>query len=121
MALPGPQTYMRLSKVGKTYLYVSPGLGDNDGLYPPPFFRFFNPANDFADFPDHIKTISKAENRCPRPFPVLFGQNKAAARSIRQRLYFYFVQMLSAPRVMSLPFSRLKSWMPSPVKDTRTF
>jgi len=41
--LPGPQTYCGLSKVGKTYLYVSPGLGDNDGLYPPPFFRFFNP------------------------------------------------------------------------------
>ena len=41
--LPGPQTYCGLSKVGKTYLYVSPGLGDNDGLYPPPFFRLFNP------------------------------------------------------------------------------
>lgn len=41
--LPGPQTYCGLSKVGKTYLYVSPGLGDNDGIYPPLFFRFCNP------------------------------------------------------------------------------
>ena len=41
--LPGAQTYYGLSKVGKTYLYVSPGLGDNDGLYPPLFFRLFNP------------------------------------------------------------------------------
>lgn len=41
--LPGAQTYCGLSKVGKTYLYVSPGLGDNDGIYPPLFFRFCNP------------------------------------------------------------------------------
>ena len=41
--LPGPQTYCGLSKVGKTYLYISPGLGDNDGIYPPLFFPFCNP------------------------------------------------------------------------------
>lgn len=41
--LPGRETYYGLTKKGGTYLYVSPGLGDNDGLYPLPFFRLFNP------------------------------------------------------------------------------
>ena len=41
--LPGQNTYYGLTKKGSTYLYVSPGLGGNDGLYPLPFFRFFNP------------------------------------------------------------------------------
>ena len=41
--LPGKNTYYRLTKKGGTYLYVSPGLGNNDGLYPLPFFRLFNP------------------------------------------------------------------------------
>ena len=41
--LPGQHTYYGLTKKGSTYLYVSPGLGGNDGLYPLPFFRFFNP------------------------------------------------------------------------------
>ena len=41
--LPGKSTYYGLTKKGGTYLYVSPGLGSNDGLYPLPFFRLFNP------------------------------------------------------------------------------
>lgn len=41
--LPGKNTYYGLTKKGGTYLYVSPGLGSNDGLYPLPFFRLFNP------------------------------------------------------------------------------
>lgn len=41
--LPGKNTYYGLTKKGRTYLYVSPGLGNNDGLYPLPFFRLFNP------------------------------------------------------------------------------
>ena len=41
--LPGADAYYGLTKKGGTYLYVSPGLGDNDGLYPLPFFRLFNP------------------------------------------------------------------------------
>lgn len=41
--LPGKNTYYGLTKKGGTYLYVSPGLGNNDGLYPLPFFRLFNP------------------------------------------------------------------------------
>ena len=41
--LPGQNTYYGLTKKGSTYLYVSPGLGGNDGLYPLPFFRLFNP------------------------------------------------------------------------------
>ena len=41
--LPGKNTYYGLTKKGGTYLYVSPGLGNNDRLYPLPFFRLFNP------------------------------------------------------------------------------
>ncbi len=41
--LPGADTYFGLTRKGRTYLYVSPGLGGNDGLYPLPFFRLFNP------------------------------------------------------------------------------
>lgn len=41
--LPGPDTYCGLARKGRSYLYVSPGLGENDGLYPAPFFRFLNP------------------------------------------------------------------------------
>lgn len=40
---PGKDTYCGLVKKGSTYLYDSPGLGSNDGLYPSFFFRLFNP------------------------------------------------------------------------------
>ena len=40
---PGPNLYSGLSREGRTYVYDSPGLGGNDGFYPPFFFRLANP------------------------------------------------------------------------------
>ena len=40
---PGSGTHAGLSREGKTYIYTSPGLGARDGIYPPFFFRLFNP------------------------------------------------------------------------------
>lgn len=40
---PGDGTYSGLSREGHTWIYTSPGLGGGDALYPPFFFRLFNP------------------------------------------------------------------------------
>lgn len=40
---PGSGTYSGLSREGHTWIYTSPGLGSSDPLYPPFFFRLFNP------------------------------------------------------------------------------
>lgn len=40
---PGDDMRSGLSRIGRTAVYVSPGLGPGDELYPPVFFRLFNP------------------------------------------------------------------------------
>ena len=41
--LPGAGTYFGLERKGRTWVYTSPGLGENDSLYPLFFFRLMNP------------------------------------------------------------------------------
>ena len=40
---PGANTHSGLSRSGRTYVYTSPGVGSGDSIYPPFFFRLFNP------------------------------------------------------------------------------
>ena len=40
---PGRGSYLGLSRIGRTWVYTSPGLGSGDDLYPAFFFRLFNP------------------------------------------------------------------------------
>lgn len=40
---PGRDAYSGLTREGHTWIYTSPGLGASDALYPPFFFRLFNP------------------------------------------------------------------------------
>ncbi|MBQ7825279.1 MAG: metallophosphoesterase [Clostridia bacterium] len=40
---PGDGMRRGLTRTGRTYVYTSPGLGSGDELYPPFFFRLFNP------------------------------------------------------------------------------
>lgn len=40
---PGADTYTGLTRRGQTWVYTSSGLGGSDPLYPPFFFRLFNP------------------------------------------------------------------------------
>lgn len=40
---PGTDTYFGLRRVGRTWVYTSPGLGSDDSHYPRFFFRLFNP------------------------------------------------------------------------------
>ena len=41
--LPGNSAHNGLQRVGRTWVYTSPGLGHDDPLYPSAFFRLFNP------------------------------------------------------------------------------
>lgn len=40
---PGDNMHCGLTRIGRTYIYTNPGLGGSDELYPPFFFRLFNP------------------------------------------------------------------------------
>ncbi|MBQ7825334.1 MAG: hypothetical protein IJ337_03150, partial [Clostridia bacterium] len=40
---PGDGMRRGLARTGRSYVYASPGLGSGDELYPPFFFRLFNP------------------------------------------------------------------------------
>lgn len=40
---PGDDMRSGLSRIGRTAVYVNPGLGSSEELYPPLFFRLFNP------------------------------------------------------------------------------
>lgn len=40
---PGSEAFSGLSREGHTWICTSPGLGASDALYPPFFFRLFNP------------------------------------------------------------------------------
>lgn len=40
---PGASACSGLSRRGSAWVHISTGLGDNDGHYPAPFFRLFNP------------------------------------------------------------------------------